>query len=170
MAPVRPQDELPGLGTTTDLAEFLFGSERNDLSPIRPILTDLQAGRCFYCHKDMKIGDVDHFIPWSRYPVDLGHNFVLAHGKCNSAKGAMLAAEEHLARWVERNRDHGAEIARECDRARVAHDLNASMQVARWAYGQAASAGALAWLRGAIHQGVSADFAGTLFGTPTSDA
>ena len=116
------------------------------------MLADLQAGRCFYCHKDMKTSDVDHFIPWSRYPVDLGHNFVLAHGPCNSAKGAMLAAEEHLARWVERNSDHGEEIARECDRARVAHDLNASMQVAHWAYGQAASAGASAWLRGNMHR------------------
>jgi len=21
---------------------------------------------------------VDHFVPWARYPLDLGHNFVLA--------------------------------------------------------------------------------------------
>ena len=49
-------------------------------------------------------------------------------GSGNFAKGAMLAAAEHLARWVERNRGHGAEIDRECDRARVAHDLSASMR------------------------------------------
>ena len=30
-------------------------------------------------------GCVDHFIAWSRYPVDLGHNLVLAHNGCNEA-------------------------------------------------------------------------------------
>ena len=29
---------------------------------------------------------IDHFIPWPRYPIDLGHNFVLAHAGCSSAK------------------------------------------------------------------------------------
>ena len=37
-------------------------------------------------------GAVDHFIPWRRYPLDLGHNFVLAHSACNSSKGDRLAA------------------------------------------------------------------------------
>jgi hypothetical protein len=35
---------------------------------------------------------VDHFIPWSRYPADLGHNFVLAHDRCINAKSDYLAA------------------------------------------------------------------------------
>jgi hypothetical protein len=41
---------------------------------VRPVLIDLQAGRCFYCGDRLhpeKTG-VDHFIPWSRYAADLG--------------------------------------------------------------------------------------------------
>ena len=34
---------------------------------------------------------VDHFISWSRYTTDLGHNFVLAHPGCNSQKSDYLA-------------------------------------------------------------------------------
>ena len=111
---------------------------------------DLQAGRCFYCHRDIERrgGDIDHFIPWFRYPVDLGHNFVLAHASCNSAKGATLASEEHLAHWAVRNRAHGGTIAAECDRVRCLHDLGASTQVARWAYEQASAAGGRTWVLG----------------------
>jgi hypothetical protein len=36
------------LGETTDLNEFLFGSERASLVAVRPVLVDLH-GSCFYC-------------------------------------------------------------------------------------------------------------------------
>ena len=36
-------------------------------------------------------GHADHFIPWSRYPVDLGHNFVFSHPGCNNDKSDLLA-------------------------------------------------------------------------------
>jgi 5-methylcytosine-specific restriction endonuclease McrA len=73
------------LGETLDLREFLFGAERNALGAVRPVLMDLQDGKCFYCKQSMRseAGHVDHFIPWSKYPIDLGHNFVLADSKCN---------------------------------------------------------------------------------------
>jgi hypothetical protein len=35
---------------------------------------------------------VNHFVPWSRYPRDLAHNLVLAHGGCNSRKSDLLGA------------------------------------------------------------------------------
>jgi hypothetical protein len=136
----------PVLGTTADLEEFLFGSARGDLSGIRPVLIELQERRCFYCHRGLaRTGDVDHFVPWAQYPVDLGHNFVLAHASCNGAKGSMLAAEEHLGRWVERNRAYAPLIAEACDRAGMVHDLPASLQIASWAYEQAAAAGGALW-------------------------
>lgn len=37
------------LGETMDLREFLFGAERNALRVVRPVLMDLQQGKCFYC-------------------------------------------------------------------------------------------------------------------------
>ena len=106
----------PVLGTTADLEEFLFGSARGNLSGIRPVLVELQNRRCFYCHRDLaRAGDVDHFVPWAQYPVDLGHNFVLAHPTCNGAKGSMLAAEEHLIHWVDRNPVYAPVIAEACE-------------------------------------------------------
>ncbi len=68
------------LGETLDLREFLFGAERKALAVVRPVLMDLQNGKCFYCAEAIRGGGghVDHFIPWSKYPIDLGHNFVLA--------------------------------------------------------------------------------------------
>jgi 5-methylcytosine-specific restriction endonuclease McrA len=136
------------LASTAKLADFLFGSERSSLALLRPTLVDLQGGRCFYCGDYMrKPGHVDHYVPWSRYPIDLGHNLVVTHDACNSAKGSMLAAEDHLVRWIERNRTHSAVIQSRCAAANVGADANAAIQIARWAYGQAFAAGSMTWLR-----------------------
>src|SRR5262249_5123765 len=93
------------LSEKADLYEFLFGSERSTLAVVRPILQHFQDGLCFYCGNQLKqeAGDVDHFIPWSRYPVDLGHNFVLAHVSCNALKSDRLPAAQHLNAWVVQN-------------------------------------------------------------------
>ena len=42
------QQNLDILGETTDLTEFLFGSERAALAVVRPVLLDTQQARCFY--------------------------------------------------------------------------------------------------------------------------
>jgi hypothetical protein len=93
----------PGLlGDATDLHEFLFGSERLGLQKVGLLLREVQAGKCFYCQGWLQgsRADVDHFVPWSRYPVDLGHNFVLAHRACNAKKSDRLPAIDHLEHWV----------------------------------------------------------------------
>ena len=138
------------LGTTADLTEFLFGSERADLSTIQAVLCEVEGSKCFYCERPLRGGacHVDHFIPWSRYPVDLGHNFVLAHDTCNSAKADHLAAGEYLAKWAERNRSCASALSDGFARRQVLHDLPTSVRVARWAYGQASAVGGLTWLRG----------------------
>jgi hypothetical protein len=60
------------LGDVADLREFLFGSERANLTEIAPVMRDFQEGQCFYCDGNLTPAatHVDHFIPWSRYPVD----------------------------------------------------------------------------------------------------
>jgi len=92
-------------------------------------------------------GAVDHFIPWSRYPLDLGHNFVLAHASCNQDKRDMLAATGHLERWVERSDTKEAALRQVFDAARFPFDADASLSVAEWAYENAERAGALVWVR-----------------------
>jgi len=101
------------LGTTADLSEFLFGSERSDLTVVREILEEVQTGKCFYCESPLRQDAiaVDHFIPWSKYPVDLGHNFVLAHNGCNTDKADHLAAADFLEAWVDRNLQHASFLA-----------------------------------------------------------
>src|SRR5262249_23071457 len=136
------------LANTAELSEFLFGSERSRLALLRRPLIDLQGGRCFYCGDYIRTpGHVDHFVPWSRYPIDLGHNLVVTHDSCNNAKGSMLAAEEHLAQWIERNRSHSAVIQSRCDAANITTDANAALQITRWAYRQAFAAGSMSWVR-----------------------
>lgn len=137
------------LGTTSDLTEFLFGSERSGLTAVQPILQEIQHGRCFYCDGAFRgaAGHVDHFIPWSRYPIDLGHNFVLAHDSCNENKADHLAAVEYLAKWAERNRTYQEQLREGFEQRQVLHDLPTSISVARWAYGQASDANGLVWVR-----------------------
>ncbi len=134
------------LGQSTDLADFLFGSERNALSSYLPVLQDIQSNRCFYCKKEITgAKEVDHFIPWSRYPVDLGHNFVLAHKSCNGSKGSVLADVPHLEHWRERNDKYGDELVDFFDKHDLVHDLPSSNAIVSWAYEQAEHAGAHLW-------------------------
>jgi 5-methylcytosine-specific restriction endonuclease McrA len=100
------------LGEASDLNEFLFGSERASLATVRPVLMEIQRGACFYCGTKLKVADadVDHFIAWARYPIDLGHNFVLADRSCNNKKRDRLPAFRHLAAWTERNERYGNQI------------------------------------------------------------
>lgn len=87
-----------------ELEWFLFGMERKPLVAIKRGLRDLQTGRCFYCSREMGAAEVDHFIPWARYPDNGIENLVLAHGSCNRHKSDYLAATEHVTRWADRNR------------------------------------------------------------------
>jgi 5-methylcytosine-specific restriction endonuclease McrA len=138
------------LEINVDLNEFLFGSERANLLTVQPVLQEIQHGKCFYCNGAINRGaaHVDHFIPWSRYPVDLGHNFVLAHGACNSSKGDRLAAVDHLQAWVERNRGYGSQLDAEFKRRDMVADLDSTRQIAQWAYSQTWQAHGLTWVRG----------------------
>ncbi len=135
------------LGQVVDLRSFLFGSRRKSLDAYRPLLRDLQEGRCFYCERDIRSrSDVDHFIPWRLYSLDLGHNFVLAHPGCSSSKSDLLSAEEHLERWTERIRTRRDELEEGFDRLSVLHDWPKSRQIAHWAYGHADEMSRQAWV------------------------
>jgi 5-methylcytosine-specific restriction endonuclease McrA len=136
----------PILGKTDDLEGFMFGTPRAaDLSPVRNLLVGIQSGRCFYCDGVLtSAGVVDHFIPWSRYPRDTAHNFVLAHAGCNGDKRELLAARAHLERWAARNDRYRDDIGGNLSRVGFVDDVDASKMIARWAYRQ--SVGGHAWV------------------------
>ncbi|MEL0613139.1 HNH endonuclease [Marinomonas arenicola] len=135
------------IGRQSQLQEFLFGVDRNALTKAKPVLIDLQANQCFYCRKPMKSDvEVDHFIPFSRYANDLGHNFVAAHRSCNNNKRDFLAASLHRTRWQEQNLvTHNQIISNEL--GNYFHcDADTSLAVSNWAYQVAESSNAKLWL------------------------
>jgi hypothetical protein len=150
----------PRLGTAADLGTFLFGEERASLDAYRPILLDVQGGACLYCKKQLTgKTHVDHFVPWSRYPADLGHNFVLAHERCNNAKLDFLAAEDHLAAWAERNRQHSAELRERLVDAALPCDPAATVQIAKWVYQQTEKSKGQVWVKDKVLRQLGADWA-----------
>jgi len=150
----------PVLGNAVGLSEFLFGSSRAALSlKVSKPLRDLQDGRCFYCQRRLpSAAAVDHFIPWSRYPRDLAHNLVLAHGACNSRKSDLLGGEAYLERWAEFVSDHDAALLVIGTDAGLLVDRATSVAVVEWSYGHAERVHAEVWLGGTGYGHLSADW------------
>jgi 5-methylcytosine-specific restriction endonuclease McrA len=122
------------IGPKDDIESFLFGSNRSTLSKITPILLEYQNGKCFYCNKSViNNSDVDHFIPWKKYPRDLAENFVLSCPACNRSKSDMLAAACYRDQWMKmavNNKDRSEEIAKNG----FISDKECCIRVASWAY------------------------------------
>ena len=85
------------------LQEFLFGADRISLEPVRGHLRELQSDRCFYCEEKLRAApDVDHFLPWARYPDNGIDNLVAADQRCNNRKRDFLASAQHVENWSAR--------------------------------------------------------------------
>lgn len=146
------------LGEADDLEHFLFATSRQSLLMMAESLRKLDGPSCFYCAGMVSAGDVDHFVPFSQYPRDLAHNFVLAHPSCNRSKSATLAAKPHLERWLERlelRRDAISEIGQV---AGLVADATVSLQIAAWGYTSAIASGGSAWLSPAKYERVDASY------------
>jgi hypothetical protein len=124
----------------SQLELFLFGADRTQTARIRAGLWEIQRQRCFYCDNRVKEpteSQVDHFVPWSRYPDDGLDNFVVTDKGCNAFKSSSLAAAEHLARWARRFVEDSSEYAQIADLAqRMSWDRHAAQthSVARAIY------------------------------------
>lgn len=120
------------------LQTFLFGDTRIDLTPIQRPLRELQDNRCFYCGQPMQgRADVDHFIPWSRYPDNGIQNLVAAHPRCNGEKRDFIAASDHLERWVTRSSTAAGpaeQLESIAERLRWEHQPERTFSVARAIY------------------------------------
>jgi Restriction endonuclease len=84
------------------LHDHLFGADRWDTGEVRDSLRDQQDGRCFYCGSPARQAQVDHFLPWARYPDDRIENLVVACQRCNSSKSHYLADVDYVDHWIER--------------------------------------------------------------------
>jgi hypothetical protein len=124
----------------SQLEVFLFGADRAPTARVRAGLWEIQGRRCFYCDtrvREPAHGQVDHFVPWSRYPDNGLDNLVVADKKCNGFKSNSLAATEHVTRWARRVAEDSTECAQLADLAEEAgwdrHALR-SLSVARAIY------------------------------------
>ena len=96
----------------SQLEDFLFGANRIALGRVRKDLRELQNGRCFYCGDEIRSSpQVDHFVPWSRYPNNGIENLVLTHSACNNAKRDHLASAEHVGKWAERSQRESTQLS-----------------------------------------------------------
>ena len=133
------------------LEAFLFGVERIPLEPVRAALQELQGNTCFYCgrgigHAPESRPQVDHFIPWARYPNNGVENLVVAHERCNTDKRDFLAAASHVCRWQERMARQATALEGIAARAQWAHHPRETDNVARALYFHL-PAGARLWVR-----------------------
>ena len=96
------------------LRRHLFGADRTSFPDwLRDLLRDTQHDRCFYCEGPLgsRPTQVDHVLPWSRWPNDAIENLVLADGPCNGDKSDRLVVVRHVDRWLERVGASGPDLA-----------------------------------------------------------
>jgi len=135
------------IGKQAQLDPFLFGINRQAITKAKPILEDIQKGKCFYCQKPLNSKtEVDHFIPFAKYANDLGHNFVAAHSSCNNNKRDYLAAVTHRDRWYEQNIINHKNLLENELSPYFNCDAKRSEAVATWAYQIAVNNGSQLWL------------------------
>ncbi|MEM5295436.1 HNH endonuclease [Burkholderia sp. JPY481] len=146
------------LGDASDLEDFLFSASRQSLSIVGAELRKLDGHRCFYCGRNLTGADVDHFVPFSLYPRDQAHNFVLAHPECNRSKSDTLAAKPHLEKWLQRLVTRTDELREIGVKAGMASDGVTANRVAAWGYAAANAAGGRAWLSAASYEPVTQDY------------
>lgn len=117
------------------LRAHLFGSTRRTFPPaLRAGLTDLQESACFYCGE--RVGarsQIDHVIPWARWPNDAIENLVLADA-CNTAKRDHLPGLAHIDHWARRLVTHADHLTALAETARWESDPERSIAIARTAY------------------------------------
>lgn len=157
------RQNLNVLGEASDLEDFLFSTSRQSLLLMGEGLRKIDGGRCFYCQQSLQSADVDHYMPFSLYPRDLAHNFVLAHPGCNRSKSDTLAARPHLERWLERTGKSGDMLAEVGIAAGIVADVGTSRRVAEWGYANAHACGGHAWVTPAAYEAVDERYL-TLFG------
>jgi hypothetical protein len=117
------------------LRAHLFGTNRVGFPlALRSGLRELQDGRCFYCDDPLTgSSEVDHFIPWSRWPNDAIENLVLAD-RCNNHKRDHLAAADHAGRWAHRLAVGSAELSAIATTARWSTEPARTLAIGRSSY------------------------------------
>jgi 5-methylcytosine-specific restriction endonuclease McrA len=148
----RNSKNTPILGEKDDLNSFLFETSRKTLALVCKGLKEIYGNNCFYCNKKSNNLEVDHFIPFSLYPRDLMHNFVLACPTCNRSKSDTLAAKVHLDKWVELSASNSEAVTSVGDKTGVSSNFETSHAIAKWGYETAVHTNAAFWIKPAVYK------------------
>ena len=137
------------LAADRELESFLFGTARTSVAIYAERFYELQDGRCLYTGDKLagpKAGEVDHFIPWSRYPFDSPFNLALTSRKLNNKLRDSLKPVEWRARWLARNDACLAALTRPAPAGfgALAEDAETVKAISRWIYAIDRRAGASA--------------------------
>lgn len=138
---------IPILGKKDDLSSFLFETSRKKLALVCKELKTLYGCKCFYCNKASAELEVDHFIPFSLYPRDLMHNFVLACPSCNRSKSDSLAASVHLDKWIKAVKNHDDAITQTGRAVGITANVETSLSIALWGYGAGSGGPTSGWIK-----------------------
>ncbi len=154
----KTKKNIPIIGTKDDLESFLFGNSRENLEKIRPILMSYHNGKCFYCNKNInQSSDIDHFIPWKKYPRNLVENFVLSCQNCNRSKSDLLGSEKHLNKWL-------SEIILDKQRMEdisslgFISDRHCMLAVSTWAYKNGLDTSSNAWIKPNAYEVINSNY------------
>jgi hypothetical protein len=99
-------------------------------------MIDVQQRECFYCRD--RLGpkcDIDHFVPWARWPNDAVENLVVAHDRCNRSKSDYVASLDHVQASVERVALEATDLAASAHKCGWPSDRHRSLSLARSCYG-----------------------------------
>jgi hypothetical protein len=118
-----------------ELEKFLFGVDRASLTAVREPLRELAEGRCFYCGDRVRSRfEIDHFIPWARYPDNGLENLVVSDPGCNRHKFDHLAAGKHVEIWLDRAERQATHLEAIAEEAHWERHPARSLGVARSIY------------------------------------
>jgi 5-methylcytosine-specific restriction endonuclease McrA len=145
---------IPILGEKDDLSSFLFETSRKKLALVCKELKILYGCKCFYCNKASAELEVDHFIPFSLYPRDLMHNFVLACPSCNRSKSDSLAARVHLDKWIKAVKNHDDAITQTGRAVGITANVETSLSIALWGYGAGSGGPTSGWVKPGQYEGL----------------
>jgi hypothetical protein len=78
--------------------------------------------------------EIDHFIPWARYPDNGVFNLVAADKTCNVNKSDFVASVEHLERWIKHTRKNETQLRDIADKKNWEHNAEKTKGVAKSIY------------------------------------
>ena len=129
----------------SQLQDYLFGAKRISLKPVKTEIKKLCGEKCFYCGEPLPQSyEIDHFIPWARYPDNGILNLVAADRTCNGNKSDFVASVEHLEKWMKYTTDKSSRLEEIAKKKKWEHNPEKTLGVAKSIY-SGLSGDALLW-------------------------